>query len=35
MNEDEMATTKLAEGIRKFSAGVCSLEKMLGEMLAS
>ncbi len=35
MNEDEMATTKLAEGIRKFSADVCSLEKMLGEMLAS
>ena len=34
MNEDEMATTKLAEGIRKFSADVCSLEKMLGEMLA-
>ena len=23
MNEDEMATTKLAEGIRKFSADVC------------
>ncbi|MBT3637638.1 MAG: transaldolase [Opitutae bacterium] len=35
MNEDEMATTKLAEGIRKFSADVCSLENMLGEMLAS
>ena len=35
MNEDEMATTKLAEGIRKFSADVCSLEKMLGEMLSS
>lgn len=35
MNEDEMASTKLAEGIRKFSADVCSLEKMLGEMLSS
>ena len=35
MNEDEMATTKLAEGIRKFSADVCSLENMLGEMLAT
>ena len=35
MNEDEMATSKLAEGIRKFSADVCSLEKMLGEMLSS
>jgi transaldolase len=35
MNEDEMATTKLAEGIRKFSADVRSLELMLGEMLSS
>lgn len=35
MNEDEMATTKLAEGIRKFSADVCSLESMLAEMLSS
>jgi len=35
MNEDEMATTKLAEGIRKFSADVRSLEQMLAEMLAS
>tara|TARA_B100001057_G_scaffold63615_1_gene57193 strand:+ start:603 stop:1571 length:969 start_codon:yes stop_codon:yes gene_type:complete len=35
MNEDEMATTKLAEGIRKFSADVCSLENMLGLMLSS
>ena len=35
MNEDEMATTKLAEGIRKFSADVCSLENMLGQMLSS
>jgi transaldolase len=35
MNEDEMATTKLAEGIRKFSADVVSLELMLGEMLSS
>jgi len=34
MNEDEMATTKLAEGIRKFSADVRSLEQMLAEMLA-
>ena len=35
MNEDEVATTKLAEGIRKFSADVRSLEQMLAEMLAS
>jgi transaldolase len=35
MNEDEMATTKLSEGIRKFSADVCSLENMLGQMLSS
>ena len=35
MNEDEMATTKLAEGIRKFSADVRSLEQMLAEMLAA
>ncbi|MDC0157673.1 transaldolase [Verrucomicrobia bacterium] len=35
MNEDEMATTKLAEGIRKFSVDVRSLEQMLAEMLAS
>ena len=35
MNEDEMATVKLAEGIRKFSADVRSLENMLGEMFSS
>ena len=35
MNEDEMATTKLAEGIRKFSADVRSLEQILAKMLAS
>jgi len=35
MNEDEMATIKLSEGIRKFSADVCSLENMLGQMLSS
>jgi len=35
MNEDEMATIKLSEGIRKFSADVCSLENMLGQMLCS
>ena len=35
MNEDEMATVKLAEGIRKFSADVRSLETMLGEMFSS
>ena len=35
MNEDEMASTKLSEGIRKFSADVCSLENMLGQMLSS
>ncbi|HAW98586.1 MAG TPA: transaldolase [Opitutae bacterium] len=35
MNEDEMATVKLAEGIRKFSADVRSLETMLGEMFSA
>lgn len=35
MNEDEMATTKLAEGIRKFSADVRTLEDLLAEMLSA
>ena len=35
MNEDEMATTKLAEGIRKFSADVRTLEDLLAKMLSA
>jgi len=35
LNEDPMATEKLAEGIRKFSADVCSLEDLLKEMLSN
>ena len=34
LNEDEMATDKLAEGIRKFNADAVKLEKMLGDRLA-
>ena len=33
MNEDEMASDKLAEGIRKFHADAVKLEKMLAERL--
>ncbi|MFT3974744.1 MAG: transaldolase [Amaricoccus sp.] len=33
MNEDEMATDKLSEGIRKFHADAVKLEKMLGDRL--
>lgn len=33
MNEDAMATEKLAEGIRNFSKDIIKLESMLGEML--
>jgi transaldolase len=33
MNEDTMATEKLAEGIRKFSADVRSLEDLLKNLL--
>ena len=35
LNEDPMATEKLAEGIRKFSADVRSLEDLLKEMLSN
>jgi len=35
MNEDEMASDKLAEGIRKFHADAVKLEKLLGERLAA
>jgi transaldolase len=34
MNEDEMATDKLADGIRKFHADAVKLEKMLSDRLA-
>lgn len=34
MNEDEMASDKLAEGIRKFHADAVKLEKMLAERLS-
>lgn len=33
MNEDQMATDKLSEGIRKFAADAIKLEKMLVEKL--
>lgn len=33
MNEDAMATEKLAEGIRKFGIDAVKLEKVLGEKL--
>lgn len=35
MNEDEMASFKLAEGIRKFSSDVSSLERFLAKKLES
>jgi transaldolase len=35
MNEDEMASDKLAEGIRKFHADYVKLEKMLAERLSA
>lgn len=35
MNEDAMATEKLAEGIRKFAADQVKLEAMLSDMLAA
>jgi transaldolase len=35
MNEDEMASDKLAEGIRKFHADAVKLEKMLAERLSA
>ena len=34
MNEDAMATDKLAEGIRKFAVDAVKLENMLTSMLA-
>ncbi len=34
MNEDAMATEKLAEGIRKFAADLVKLEKMISEKLS-
>ena len=33
MNEDQMATDKLSEGIRKFAVDAVKLEKMLMEKL--
>jgi transaldolase len=33
MNEDPMATEKLAEGIRKFAADLVALEKTIAEKL--
>jgi len=33
MNEDQMATDKLSEGIRKFAADAIKLENMLKEKL--
>jgi transaldolase len=33
MNEDEMATDKLAEGIRKLHADAVKLKKMLADQL--
>lgn len=33
LNEDQMATDKLSEGIRKFAADSIKLEKMLQERL--
>jgi transaldolase len=35
MNEDEMATDKLAEGIRKFMADQRKLEELLGKLRQS
>jgi transaldolase len=33
LNEDAMATEKLAEGIRKFTEDLIKLEKRISEML--
>ena len=33
LNEDQMATEKLAEGIRKFAADTVKLEKVIQEKL--
>jgi transaldolase len=33
LNEDEMSTDKLSEGIRKFAADAISLEKLIKERL--
>lgn len=33
LNEDAMATEKTAEGIRKFSADMVKLEKLVREMI--
>ncbi len=33
LNEDEMATDKLSDGIRKFAADAVKLEKILSEKL--
>jgi transaldolase len=33
MNEDAMATEKLAEGIRKFSVDIVKLENILRELM--
>ena len=35
LNEDAMATEKLAEGIRKFSADVKALEQLLKDLISS
>ena len=35
LNEDPMATEKLAEGIRKFSADVRSLEELLKNLISA
>jgi transaldolase len=32
LNEDQMATEKLAEGIRKFTVDQIALEKMISEL---
>jgi transaldolase len=34
LNEDAMATEKLAEGIRLFAADAVKLEKLVGELAA-
>ena len=35
MNEDAMATEKLAEGIRKFAADAVKLENMIREQMGN
>jgi len=35
LNEDEMATDKLAEGIRRFAADAMKLEKILRQRIAA